>query len=474
MPFNNNPTTLPVDKQLPLSQAISYALPTVGIAFLAGPMAILQGIYTKYFGLSLSTIAILILIAKLFDAVSDPLIGILSDRYYSHAQGRKAFVLVGGVLFIISSYFLFVPIEIDKLTPVADSPIGHMEVSPTYFLGWFLAFYLAWTLFEIPHLAWGSELTDSAQGKNTIYGLRALGAAVGGLLFYAIPLLPFFETSQITPETLQWSVLSAAIILIPLLYFCIKHVPSGHRAQVLVDKNHSKLSRGRLIRFVLDITGNRPFFWFLAAFFFVGAGLGMWFGLLFIFVDIYLGLGDKFPLAFLFGMGASILALKFWYYVANYVGKKMTWALGMLVMIVGVFGSGFLAPGGSWLLLLFYMVMVNMGSAAGGMLAPSLLSDIIDYGTWKYSCDYGAIYFSLFTLVAKVNVAIGSALGLAVAGYYGFDATASFQSENSIFGLSLGIAWLPSVLIMIAIVCILLIPINARRHLTIRRRLDAM
>ena len=138
-------------KSLTRFRLFAYALPVIPVNFLAGPLTILQGIYAKYFGLSLASIASVLLIARLFDAISDPMIGFLSDRFYARSGSRKQFVVCGGVLLILACYFLYVP-------PV--------DVSSVYFLGWFLAFYFAFTMFEIPHLAWASDLVSDSQGKK--------------------------------------------------------------------------------------------------------------------------------------------------------------------------------------------------------------------------------------------------------------------------------------------------------------------
>ena len=117
-------------------QALAYGLPLLPLYFLYGPIAILQGIYAKHFGLALTTIATVLFVARLFDAVSDPIIGYCADRYHARRGNLKPFVISGGVLFIVASWFLYVP---------------PTDVSCGYFLVCFLAFYLAYTLFEIPN-----------------------------------------------------------------------------------------------------------------------------------------------------------------------------------------------------------------------------------------------------------------------------------------------------------------------------------
>ena len=148
--------------------------------------------------------------------------------------------------------------------------------------------------------------------------------------------------------------------------------------------------------------------------------------------------------------------------------------IGLVLVIMGLASTGLLSPERTgWLELLLCMALITSGFAAYGIMLPSLLSDIIDYGNWKFGQDYGATYFSLYTLVGKANIAIGGGLGLAIAGGYGFDPSSTVQSGEALFGLRFSIAWLPALVTFASIGFILLTPLDARRHATIRRRLNA-
>lgn len=440
--------------QLSLAQAMAYAAPMVSVAFLLGPIMILQGIYAKYFGLSLATIGMVILIARLFDAVTDPLIGYFSDRHQCLTGSRKVFVATGGVLFIFSSYFLYTPSE---------------HVSATYFLLWFLVFYFSWTLFEIPHLAWGGELAPHSNARNSIYSFRLLGLFLGHLLFYSVPLLPFFTSNEFTPQTLAWSVFAAGLIMLPLLYICVVATPNGRKQPAPI--NQQQLSVWSVLPTILS---NKPFLLFLGMFSFFGVGLGMWFTLFFIFVDGYLGLGNQLALVYIISTCISILTMGAWPLLASRWGKKSIWGIAIGLMAVGVASAGWLVPGASsFTPLLIINTLVVIGFAAYSILVPSMLADIIDYGTWKSGIDLGATYFSVFTLMGKATMAVGGALGLFIAGGYGFDPAISTHSANAVFGLRLAIAWLPALIVLLALVFVVLTPINTRLHVTIRRRLDA-
>ena len=134
---------------------LSYIAPHMAIIWLMQPLPIIQGIYAKYYGLSLTAIATAILIARVFDAVTDPVIGLCVDRYFDRHQTRKPFMVIGSLLFSVSAYFLYVPPD---------------NVSALYFAICFMAMTLAWTLFEIPHIAWANDIAVDSHEKTTIYG----------------------------------------------------------------------------------------------------------------------------------------------------------------------------------------------------------------------------------------------------------------------------------------------------------------
>lgn len=446
-------------------------------AFLVGPLAIVQGIYAKYFGLPLTTIATILLVARVFDAVSDPLIGFYSDRYHARTGSRKPFVLCGGLLLVISSYFLYVPVDFDTLQTLEGNAVP-ITVSSGYFLGWFLAFYLAWTLFEIPHMAWGSELASSSQGKTLVYSLRAAAALLGISLFYAVPLLPIFSSNSFTPQSLVVAVLFAGILMLVLLYCCIKYTPKGEikppTSIALEGYNQTLASKLKMISH--EIMSNRILLLFLLAVTFSTIGIGgMWFTLIFIYVDAYLELGEYFAKVSLLAVFISIFMTSVWYFLAARLGKITAVVLGLLASVIGVFLTGFLEQGQStFLSLLLVMILCyGIGAVSVMVLAPSLLGDIIDYSRLRYGRDRAATYFSLYTMVAKMSQAIGGALGLAVAGHYGFDPAADTYTAENITGLRLAIAWLPAGFVLCSIVLFLINPLTARRHALIRKRLDA-
>ena len=456
-----------MSKSLSNHQCFTYALPVVTTAWLVTPIGVVQGIYAKYYGLPLTTIATVLFLVRFFDAVTDPLIGYYADRYYKSNGTYKPFILVGGLLFIISSYFLYVPPK---------------QVGAFYLTIWFALFYLAWTLFEMPHLTWASKLAQSSEAKAKIYSFRNIANYSGWLLFYSVPLLPVFESRAITPDTLHVSVLAAGLLMVPLLLISLKTKHRMEYKQAGNYKNHPKdtghnLHRNKkpIIKFLQSLLANRPLIIFLAAYTLIYIGMGMWYSLIFLYVDVYLGLGEQYAEMFLLAFVIGIAATPLWYRLMVWLGKKTTWILSTLLLIISfIFTIRLSAEVTTFTKLVALKAIQTMGFTCLNVVGPAMLSEIIDYSNWKQKSDKNAIYFAIYTFIIKAVFAISTAIGLGLVGWFGFDAAANGQTLQAIFGMTLAIGWVPTSLAIIALVFITLLPINERRHKVIRDRLNAI
>ena len=442
---------------------IAFVMPQVGVVLLLGPViAVLGGIYAKYYGLSLTSIAAVILAAKLFDAITDPLIGYYSDRWRLKTGSRKPQILVGGLLLIPSAYFLFVPPS---------------EVSALYFAFWYMTFYLALTLFLIPYTAWAHEFTETSKDKTLVFSAINIAGQAGGALFYVLPLLPFFISTDISPEVLKVTAYIGAALFLPGLYLAFKFVPDGvvhetvHEAPTTdVQKPTSLVQQIWLT--VQELVNNRPFLlyvWFSVS---SGMAFGLWSGLLFIFVDAYLNLGEQFAQMSLWGMACGALAIPVWYHVVVRWGKRWPWLIGNAALLLVFVCTGLLNPeqSGYFSILVLYLSLTFF-AGSNAVISGPLLCDIIDYGCYQTGHERSGVYFAIQGLMLKIQMAIGGALGLAVIGWLGFDMNAITHSATSILGLKISISWLPVLFMIPALVCIYRMPLDEHRMTIIRRRL---
>lgn len=443
-------------------KAFAYVAPQLGLALLLGPLVtVLGGIYAKYHGLSLATIAAVMLVARIFDALTDPLIGYYSDRWRVRMGSRKPFILIGALLLVPCSYFLFVPPTV---------------VSGAYFTFWYMAFYLTLTIFTIPYLAWANEFTEASKDKTLVFSLLSAVGLSGSALFFLIPLLPFSVSTEITPEVLRATVLIGSVIFLVGLAIALILVPDGREPQLNQLATEDSLKRisilQRIMQVISGFLSNKPFLLYVGAFMCLGIGYGMWAGLFFIYVDTFLRLGEDFSKLSLWGMVCGALAIPIWYRLSLYWGKPQAWLVGMVLLMLVFVLTSVLRPGPSGLYALFALNMLMTFSIASmNVISIPMLCDTIDYGRLNDGEERNALYFSIQALLTKLQLAIGGALGLAIVGWFGFDVNATEQTPLSITGLRLSISWLPAFFVILAMFFIAKMPLTEKRMEIIRQRL---
>lgn len=458
----------------PLTAKLAYCVPYMAGQWLWAPMALLQGIYAKYYGLSLTSIAALILIIRLSDVFTDPLIAYYSDRCYQRYGTRKPFVLVGGLLLMLGGYFLYAPTSVITLQPLST-------VSAGYFLFWSMVFFLGWTFFDMAHMAWANELSPTSQDKTQLFSMRAAAVYSGIIVFYCVPFLPAFETPDITPEVVRLSATLAIITMMVSLYLCLRWTPArlvssaSYGTQKMAANKATQslrvsLQQGLVIlRSMLD---NKPLVIIISALLLKYVGAGMFAGLLFIYVDVYLGLGQYFAQMMIIGFIGSLISIPLWQRLANKFGKRVTWMVAMTLALSGFAYAGLLAPGSSFYRSIIVNVLVSAGAACTWSITMAMYGEVVDYSHWKYRVERTAMYFSLYTLMSKITSSVSISLGLGIAGWYGLDATATRHDEQAIWGLKLAMSGIPVLFTTLTVILIAMCPIDTRRHHIIRRRLD--
>ena len=368
-------------------------------------------------------------------------------------------ILTGGLLLIPSVYCLFVPPS---------------EVGAVYFAFWYMAFYLGFTLYMIPYTAWAHEFTETPKDKAMVFSAINIAGQMGSALFYILPLLPFFVSTDISPEVLKVTALVGTALLLPGLYLAFKFVPDGvvHEAPVILEKKSGSMLQ-QVLQTAQELVNNRPVIMFLWISILIGMASGLWVGLLFIFVDAYLNLGERFAQMSLWGMVFGALAIPAWYRIVVRWGKRLPWLVAMGSLSLVYLSTSALTPEqSSYSSILTLYVSLTFFAGSGAVIVGPMLCDIIDYGCYQTGHERSGLYFSTQLLMTKIQLAISGALGLAIIGWLGFDMNDATHSSTSILGLKLSISWLPVLFMIPVMVCIYRIPLNEHRMTIIRRRLS--
>ena len=411
--------------------------------------SILAGVYAKNFDISLTALGTAMLMARLFDAISDPLIGYLSDRTRSRLGPRKPWIAFGLLLTVISTFYYFIPPD---------------SADATYFMIWYMAATLSWTMVQIPLLAWQGELSHDYNERSRISTYRVIGDRIGRLSFALLPLLPIFASSRITLEVME-SVFWLVLILAPItLVFSIWKVPRGTRLQ--------STDQDRLIDFIKTVPRNKPMLMLLAITISSGLADGVFSTTVFLYVDVYLQRAEDFPVVLLVGQGFMLLALPVCLVIMRRFGKHHTWAGGTAIVICGAMTLMFTTQGDPLWMLLGAILLVYAGAAAGNVASVAMLSDVVDYDTLKTGHNRGGQYFSLSALIEKANFAVGGAIAFYTLDLFGFDVKLATQSVLGDWGMKTTIGILPVIFAGTAMVLLLFYPLTEARHKIIVRRLE--
>jgi len=318
---------------------------------------------------------------------------------------------------------------------------------------------------EIPYQAWQAEITRDYRKRSKVVTFRAAFAAAGGLLFAVSPLLPVFETHEMTPAVLKVVALIIVILLPISVLFSVFLAPRGKPVSVRAS--------GTVFALFRDFSRNKPFQTFVAAFLITALAAGMQQFLGFLYFDTYLGIGGKFPEILLAMSLTQLLSMPVWLRLINKFGKHRVFAAGNALATVPGLAIIFLKPG-PFVYPVFMIIWIPMMflMAAVYVISPAIMGDVIDYDVLKSGSNRAGQYFAVFTMLVKFGVGVGGGFAFFIVDMFGYDATAVVHDAASMIGMRIALALLPSVLYLIASATMWRFPIDERRHGIIRRRIE--
>jgi GPH family glycoside/pentoside/hexuronide:cation symporter len=436
-----------------IGSLLAFSSPALAATLLISPVfGILPSYYALNTKVTLAEIGGLFLIARVLDALIDPLIGILSDRTQTRLGARLPWMIAGGAMSIPSVYFLFLPPH---------------DATAVYFLIWSFVAMFAWTLMTIPHGAWAAELTDDYDERSRIFGVRNVLAQVGGFGFLLLPplLAPITGTTEIERPTM-WGLVIMLWVVTPLslLWAALRSPGYGSPA------GRSAMSSSTLGSVLRSIGSNKPFLLFIVITGIGGVAAGMNTALLFLYVQDYLKLGASFFAVGLLSSFAMIGSTPLWLWAGRRYGKHKTWALGLVFGALVSLPLLIISPGPQALIPLL-LTMILCGASQGVIipLPPSILADVSDYAAWKENTNATGNYFSCLVLLSKITAAVGSSLALLLSDVMGY--TPNAHSAANALPLLTPLVIVPAVLQLAAAVLVWRFPLDRRRQGILTRRL---
>ena len=412
-----------------VGERVSYGLGDFGCNIIYTAMsAFLLFYYTDYAGVSAFAVGAIMMISRVFDGISDLIMGVIVDRTKSRFGKARPWLLRMCVPFAIAGVLLFsVP------STWSDTP-KLIYVFITYNL----VSTVIYTAINVPYSALNALMTQDPYERSVLSIFRNLLATAGTLTIntFTLPLVEFFGDNPAA-----WTKTFMVFGVVAIIAFMINFLGTKERVVSVSDMQNGEHKDVPFIAGVKALFVNK--YWILmtlmlALFFLmyaINGGSTVYYA-----KDI---LGDKDLVATINGIFnvVQILGMFFIAMLVKKYGKRNIFALGLVLDIVGILFLHYLHSE-MWMIVVSSLIR-GIGNACGGATMWAMVSDTIDYGEWKTGYRTEGLVNSACSFGWKIGNGLGSALLgliLEIGGYVG---TAAVQSAEALEAIEFSFIWVP-------------------------------
>lgn len=437
-----------LERELPFSRIAAFGLVSLPMGTIGLPIAIyLAPLYGGQLGLSLGVIGLALILTRLLDLITDPLVGIISDRWRPRIGRRKVWLVIGTVLMMTGVYLLFRP------APGVDI---------VYFVASVSLVYVGYTTLGLPYKAWAAELSSDYHVRTRISSTMQFFNIVGLIVSTLIPawiLAQEGSTSVDVMEGVSLFVLIALPIAAVIVFLFVPEPEAPARKAAFNFRAALKLlvSNGPFARItivVLIATIGEVFRQTITVFFardIVGV----------------VNIGAVYFYYFI----AGLIAVPGWMWLANRIEKHRAMTLALIIIAITNAAMYFLSMGqvGAFIAL-FVAKGVCFGAVI--MLPHAMVADAVDIDTAKSLDRQQGLFFAVEAMVQKLGFALGAGLPLMILGAIGYNSEGETNAAP-LEALSLLYSVLPAVLVLIAAWLTWNYSLTAARHQEIREEIAA-
>lgn len=443
------PWPFSMNQSLSLPRLIAYGLPGLPLAVLGLPLYVyLPTYYARDLMLGAAVVGGVLMAARIFDVITDPLAGWVSDQMLPGRFRRRAMLIVGAPILLIGVGILFLP---------------PTSVGPAWLLSGTLLAYLGWTLEDIPHAAWSAELSCDYHERSRLATSREGFRVFGVFLALVLPIVA--GTGENLGATLRYLFAMVAVSL-PLSVFVA--------ATTLSEPGWVFRSPPWTTGMRLLLT-NRPLRRLLLAYILDGLANGLPATLFLLFTSERLAISEPGWLLILY-FGMSVVGVPIWLGLARRVGKHRAWAVSLALAVLSFLAVPWLGPKH---LGLFTATVALTGLTLGGDMAlpVAMQADVVDVDTALGGGRRAGLLFGIWSMATKLALALAVGIAFPLLELAGYDPGLDKQPDLALSALGWLYAGLPALLKLACIRIAWHFPLDACAHARtqqeIQRRMQA-
>lgn len=387
----------------------AYGAPAVG----AGYMYLLLSLYMMKFATDVLLIAPAVMgmiysASRIWDAVSDPLVGYLSDRTTTRLGRRRTWLLISSLPIAITFYMVFAPPQ------WLEGPMLIAWVAVAV-----IGFYSAMTLFFVPHLSLGAELSDDYHERSRMFGARHAAYILGSILslvsLYFLLQAEYAADGDVRGLAAELGLVAVGVMFAMVIFAVVR---LRERPEFQGRMNASPVKAFR------DVWANPHARLLLIVTFIEHVGSSAIAALTLYVTHYIVGAPTWAPLIIFAYMLPSSASVPMWLPLSRRFGKIRVWIGGMLLTGVS-FGAMFLLPflddvdtRLTWIIVMAFFA--GLANGCGGTLGPSVQGDVIDYDEHLTGERKEGAYFAAWNFVQKGALGVMLLLTGFVLEYSGF------------------------------------------------------
>jgi GPH family glycoside/pentoside/hexuronide:cation symporter len=458
---------------VPLSDKIAFGIGMLANQMFPAVLGIFMVVLVQDLGFPGWMWGVLFFLPRVFDSLTDPIMGFISDNTRSRWGRRRQYVFIGAIVMGVAFVAMW---QLHR-----DSGVDYNFV---YFLSWSFVFYLGLTIFSIPFVAMGYEMSSDFHERTSI---MAVAQWIGQWAWVIAPWFwvvmydqEWFESPEAaTRELAIWvGICCALFAMVPAFFLKSESTLDREDYAPLTLRNTGSAFKN-IFKSFKEAFQSVPFRRLCVATFFVFNAFNTVAAFTFFIIVYYLFAGDAggaglWPTLFgsLGALATTFLVIPVVAWMSKKIGKKRAFMVSQSLSLVGYVLFWFLfVPSEPWLFI-FALPFFSFGIGSLFMLMMSMTADVIDLDELENGGRREGIFGAIYWWMVKFGFAIAGLASGAILSLVGFDTEVAIQSEGAILGLRGFFSGLPILGTLIALWVMAKYDLTEERANDIRRQLD--
>lgn len=415
------------------SQLASFGLGSIASAmFNAVPALVLLYFLTQTLGVSPAWAGAAMFLPKLWDVVTDPLMGFISDRTHSRWGRRRPWMLLGA---------LTLPLAFFQVFAVPEFP--DWQGSFYWVMGWYVVAATCFTVYVVPYVSMPAEMTNNYHERTRILAWRMGFVVVGVLLGGALaPMLIQQGGGGREGHQLMGAVL--AVVMFVVMMFTVLSTSKLPRR----SWQPSDVAGWQGFKIAIS---NKPFKVLMLSYMLMMVAGNCLMAAVPFYVAHIMGRGGEFITAlFLCHLIPSLLFIPVWNQFSKSRGKHWGLAAGALIYAVGssaIFFIGATPP--MWLVLVVVTAM-GIGMGAIQLFPFAMVPDVIAVDRRRSGLNREGLFMGVWIANEKIGIALGAFVAALVLEASGYIEGVANQSAQAVYGVQLAMGLVPALLMLLS------------------------